>query len=257
MLVDANTKLAKLKARIDLLLLKKNLVPSREKAHSLILSGVVKANGVIVKKCGELFSEDAEIEIVKDTCPYVGRGGLKLEGALKELEIDVKGKRCLDIGASTGGFTDCLLLNGASKVVAIDVGRNLLHEKIRNDERVTLIENLNARYLKNEDLPFEIDFVVIDVSFISVKIILKRIKEIIPKAPVLALIKPQFEAGRKNVIKGVVKDEKIKKEVIENIKNFALSIGYKIIATAKSQIKGAKGNEEFFIYLKGGEDEAI
>jgi len=243
-------ELKKNKERLDLLLLKNNLADSRHKAQGLILSGVVKVNGVIISKAGSLFDEDCKIEITQNSCPFVSRGGLKLQGALDSFKIDVKNLNCLDIGSSTGGFTDCLLQNGASKVIALDVGKNLLDEKIKNDERVYTIERFNARNLEKDVLPFEVDFIVIDVSFISLKIILKRVKEVLKNAKVLALIKPQFEAGRKNVKKGIVKDENVKFEVLSGIKEFAKTIGYKVEGIEKSPIKGAKGNEEFFIYLK-------
>lgn len=240
----------KKKERLDLLLLRNNLAESRHKAQGLILSGVVKVNGKVETKAGSLFDENCKIEVTENPCPFVSRGGLKLQGALNSFKIDVNNLCCLDIGSSTGGFTDCLLQNGAAKVIALDVGKNLLDEKIKNDEKVHTIEKFNARNLEKEILPFEVDFVVIDVSFISLKIILKRVKEVLENAEVLALIKPQFEAGRENIRKGIVKDESVKSEVLSSIKDFALSIGYIVKGVEKSQIKGAKGNEEFFIYLK-------
>lgn len=237
------------KERIDILLKEKGLVESREKARSLIIARKVKVNGNYVLKPGDKVEIDSFIEIEAGP-KYVSRGGLKLEEALINFNIDVKGVDCLDIGASTGGFTDCLLQFGANRVIALDVGKNQLHEKLKNDKRVFVIEGYNARYLKRDDLPFLPELVVIDVSFISIKLILSALKREVPKARVVALIKPQFEAGKNRIAKGgIVKDEKVKEEVLDEIKSFAHSLGYKIKGEIKSPIKGTKGNEEFLIYL--------
>jgi 23S rRNA (cytidine1920-2'-O)/16S rRNA (cytidine1409-2'-O)-methyltransferase len=238
------------KERVDILLVRRNIAESRQKAQALILAGEVVVNGREAKKAGDLVSVDSEIKLKENPFPFVSRGGVKLQKAIEEFKIDVKGLKCLDIGASTGGFTDCLLQNGAKSVVALDVGKNQIHEKLKKDPRVAVIENYNARFLKKEDIPFEIDLVVIDVSFISLKLILKAVKEALPYSKVIALVKPQFEAGREKIGKGgVVKDEKVKMDVLESVKNFSSSINYKVCGETKSPIKGPKGNEEFLIYL--------
>ncbi|MFB3850709.1 MAG: TlyA family RNA methyltransferase [Acidobacteriota bacterium] len=245
------------KERIDLLLVQRKIAESRQKAQALILAGKVIVNGKEAKKAGDLAFVDSEINLKENPFPFVSRGGIKLQKALEEFQIDVKGLKCLDIGASTGGFTDCLLQRGAKSVIALDVGRNQIHEKLKNDNRVHIIENYNARFLKKEDLPFEIDLVVIDVSFISLRLILKAVKDALPDSKVIALVKPQFEAGREKIGKGgVVKDENVKMNVLESVKNFASSIGYKVFGETKSPIKGSKGNEEFLIYfiINGKED---
>lgn len=254
MLQNAIFKLKKekpvLKERVDILLVKKGFTESRQKAQALILAGKVTINNKMISKSGELVPFDSNIKLKEDLFPFVSRGGVKLQEAITNFNINVKGLKCLDIGASTGGFTDCLLKNGAVKVISLDVGKNQIHEKLKTNKNVFIIENYNARFLKREDLPFEVDLVVIDVSFISLKIILKAVKAALPESKVIALIKPQFEAGREKVKKGgVVKDEKTKLNVLESIKNFACSIGYNILGETKSPIKGAKGNEEFLIYL--------
>lgn len=238
------------KERVDVLLVQRKIAESRHKAQALILAGKITVNGRVAKKAGELISVDSEINLKENPFPFVSRGGVKLQKAIEEFGIDVKGLICLDIGASTGGFTDCLLQNGAKKVIALDVGKNQIHEKLKKDPKVTVIEDYNARFLKKEDLHFEIDLVVIDVSFISLKLILKAVKEALPYSKVVALVKPQFEAGREKVGKGgVVKDEKVKMDVLESVKSFSASIGYTVYGETKSPIKGPKGNEEFLIYL--------
>lgn len=239
-----------LKERVDILLVKKGFAESRQKAQAFILAGKVVINNREAKKPGEFVPFDSEIHLKEAPFPFVSRGGVKLQEALTNFNINVKGLKCLDIGASTGGFTDCLLKNGAEKIISLDVGKNQIHEKLKENKKIYIIEKYNARFLKKEDLPFEVDLVVIDVSFISLKIILKSVKAALPEAKVVALIKPQFEAGREKVSKGgVVKDETTKLDVLESIKNFARSIGYNILAEMKSPIKGTKGNEEFLIYL--------
>jgi len=247
---NLDTKKPFSKERIDILLTKRGLVESRQKAQALILAGKVIANGKEITKAGELISVDSKISVKENLFPFVSRGGIKLQKAIIEFNVNVKGLKCLDIGASTGGFTDCLLQNGVEKVVSLDVGKNQIHERLKDDKRVFIIEEYNARFLKKEDLPFDIDLVVIDVSFISLKIILKAVKEALPSARVIALVKPQFEAGKEKVGKGgVVRDEKTKANVVESVKNFARSIGYQISGETISPIKGPKGNEEFLLYL--------
>ncbi len=250
MISNLDTKKPFSKERIDILLTKRGLVESRQKAQALILAGKVIANGKEITKAGELISVDSKISVKENLFPFVSRGGIKLQKAIIEFNVNVKGLKCLDIGASTGGFTDCLLQNGVEKVVSLDVGKNQIHERLKDDKRVFIIEEYNARFLKKEDLPFDIDLVVIDVSFISLKIILKAVKEALPSARVIALVKPQFEAGKEKVGKGgVVRDEKTKANVVESVKNFARSIGYQISGETISPIKGPKGNEEFLLYL--------
>jgi 23S rRNA (cytidine1920-2'-O)/16S rRNA (cytidine1409-2'-O)-methyltransferase len=239
------------KERADILLLKSGLAETRHKAQALILSGQVFSGDRRVEKAGEFFASDAKITVRENLCPYVSRGGLKLEGAISDFNIDVHGLSCIDIGSSTGGFTDCLLKNGASRVIAIDVGHNQLHFKLRQDERVYSMEGYNVRYLKREDLPFIPELAVIDVSFISLKLILQAVKAALPSLRVVALVKPQFEAGKGKVGKGgVVRDETVKMEVLYAIKEEAIKLGFSVINETKSSLKGPKGNEEFFLHLE-------
>jgi 23S rRNA (cytidine1920-2'-O)/16S rRNA (cytidine1409-2'-O)-methyltransferase len=246
------------KERLDKLMVEKGLVPSREKAQALIMIGGVKVNGQVMRKPGQKIREDALIEILQPPCPYVSRGGVKLEGAIKGFGINVEGKVCLDVGASTGGFTDCLLQHGAKRVYAVDVGWGQLHWKLRNDPRVICLEKKNIRYLPKEEIPEEVDLVTIDTSFISLKLVipavLKFLKE---KAEILALIKPQFEVGKGEVGKGgVVRDPEKHKRVIEEIRIFSQNLGLHPIGVIESPILGPKGNKEFFIYLiKYGESK--
>jgi 23S rRNA (cytidine1920-2'-O)/16S rRNA (cytidine1409-2'-O)-methyltransferase len=246
------------KERLDKLMVEKGLVPSREKAQALIMIGGVKVNGQVMRKPGQKIREDALIEILQPPCPYVSRGGVKLEGAIKGFGINVEGKVCLDVGASTGGFTDCLLQHGAKRVYAVDVGWGQLHWKLRNDPRVICLEKRNIRYLPKEEIPEEVDLVTIDTSFISLKLVipavLKFLKE---KAEILALIKPQFEVGKGEVGKGgVVRDSEKHKRVIEEIRIFSQNLGLHPVGVIESPILGPKGNKEFFIYLiKYGESK--
>ncbi len=239
-------------------MVEKGLVPSREKAQALIIIGGVKVNGQIMRKPGQKIREDALIEIITPSCPYVSRGGIKLEGAIKGFGINVEGKVCLDVGASTGGFTDCLLQHGAKKVYAVDVGWGQLHWKLRNDPRVICLERRNIRYLPKEEVPEEVDLVTIDTAFISLKlvipVVLKFLKE---KSEILALIKPQFEVGRGEVGKGgVVRDPEKHKRVIEEIWTFSQNLGLHPVGVMESPILGPKGNKEFFIYIiKNGENQ--
>ena len=239
------------KRRLDNLLLERGIVQSRERAKGLILSGDVRVNGNPVNKAGTLIDENAEIEITKDI-PYVSRGGLKLEKAIKEFNINVKDKAAIDVGASTGGFTDCLIQYGAKKVYAVDVGYGQLAWKLRNDPRVVIIERKNVRYIKPSDIGEPVDIATIDVSFISLKLVLPVVKNLLKEnGEIIALIKPQFEVGRGEVGKGgIVKDEEKHKKVISEIKSFAIDSGFKVLNVTKSPIAGQKGNVEFLIYLQ-------
>lgn len=237
------------KQRIDKLLVDLGLAESRTKAQALVMSGVVLAGEQRVEKPSETFSPDAEIRIKGDSAEnkYVGRGGLKLEKALEEFQICPNEYVCLDVGASTGGFTDCLLQNGAKKVYTVDVGTNQLAWKIRNDDRVEARENVNARYLKPEDFPVKYDLIVMDVSFISVTKILPALKDLLAEdGKIVVLIKPQFEVGRGEVGKGgIVRDEEKRESVIEKVNDFAAEIGLNISGLIESPILGAEGNKEF------------
>lgn len=243
------------KTRIDLLLVERGLAESRQKAQALILSGKVfystdGLNFQPVKKSGETFPEGIILKIEEDI-PYVSRGGLKLEGALKVFEINPEGMVCLDVGASTGGFTHCLLLKGAKKIYAVDVGKGQLHFKLRNHPQVILMEDINARYLKPDMFSEKFDLITIDVSFISLEKILPVLIPLL-KADglILALIKPQFELSPREVKKGVVKDPKLHFKAVQKIWCFAETLGLKPLGVAESLILGTKGNKEFFICLK-------
>jgi 23S rRNA (cytidine1920-2'-O)/16S rRNA (cytidine1409-2'-O)-methyltransferase len=239
------------KVRLDKLLFEKGLAESREKAKALILEGNVLVKGIVVDKAGALVKPD-DVLTVQSKMPYVSRGGLKLEHALKEFEIDVMDSTAMDIGASTGGFTDCLLQQGAQKVYSVDVGYGQFEWFLRSDDRVTLMEKTNIRYLDRDLVPDEIDIATIDVSFISLlKVIPNVINFLAPQGKIVALIKPQFEAGRKDVLKGgVVKDENRRLEVVEKIKSESEKMGLKVIGTTTSPVKGPKGNVEYLIYLR-------
>ncbi len=239
------------KIRIDRLLVEKGLVKSREKTRALILAGKVLVNGVKVDKAGTFVRHDASLEILQKM-PYVSRGGLKLEEALRSFKIEVKDKIAMDVGASTGGFTDCLLQHGARKVYAIDVGYGQFAWNLRNDQRVTLLEKTNIRYLEKNAIKENIDVATIDVSFISLLKVIPRVLEFLAHhGEIVALIKPQFEVGRKNVGKGgIVKDEAKRLEVIEKIKTEVKKIGLEVYGLIQSPLIGPKGNIEYFIYLK-------
>lgn len=239
------------KVRLDKLLLDKGLVESRQKAKALILQGSVSVDGKVVDKAGCLVKVDTSIEI-NHKMPYVSRGGLKLEDAIKVFGINVKGKITMDIGASTGGFTDCLLKNGAKKVYAIDVGYGQMDWRLRNDERVILLEKTNIRYLKKEAISEDINLVTIDVSFISLlKVIPKALEFLSPQGEIIALIKPQFELEKKDVRKGGVVRDKVKRlEAIDRVRKGVKTMGLNVTGIAESPIHGPKGNIEYFIYLK-------
>jgi len=239
------------KERLDKLLVTKGLAPSREKAQAMILAGAVLVNGRPITKAGQVVDEEAQIEILWNPLPYVSRGGLKLEAALDYFLVDVRGKTALDVGASTGGFTDCLLRKGAQKVYAVDVGRGLLHWRLRNDPRVVVLEGYNIRYLSKKEVPEEVDVATIDVSFISLKLVLPNVVKFLKAGgEILALIKPQFEVGKGEVGKGgVVRDPLKHQRVIKEIWDFASSLGLLPKGVMESPLKGPKGNKEFFIYL--------
>ena len=231
--------------------MEQGLVPSRERARALIMAGQVVVNDHLADKAGTMVATDAAIRIKGELLPYVSRGGLKLEKALNEFAVNVSGLVVMDVGASTGGFTDCLLQHGAQKVFAVDVGFGQLAWQLRNDERVINLEKTNIRYLEKEKLVETPDMAVIDASFISLEKVLPNTLDLIkPHGTVIALIKPQFEAGRDKVGKGgVVRDESVHQQVIESIRGFAEDIGLLVKGVTESPITGPKGNREFLIYL--------
>jgi 23S rRNA (cytidine1920-2'-O)/16S rRNA (cytidine1409-2'-O)-methyltransferase len=239
------------RVRLDVLLFKKGLAESRERARALILQGSVLVDGRIVDKAGTHVKEDASIEVVGGM-PYVSRGGLKLEAALRAFDIDVRDRIAMDIGASTGGFTDCLLKHGVKRVYAIDVGYGQLHWRLRNDERVVILEKTNIRHLDREAIGEEIDLITIDVSFISLLKVIPRAAEFLaPDGEIMALIKPQFELQKRDVGKGgVVRDESKRLEAVEKVKEGAQGLNLKVMGVFESPVRGPKGNIEYFIYLK-------
>lgn len=244
------------KIRLDIFMVNKGLTESRERAKALIMAGQVYIDNQKCDKPGMQVSEDGtNVEIRGETLKYVSRGGLKLEKAMKEFPITLEGKTTMDIGASTGGFTDCMLQNGAKKVFAVDVGYGQFAWKLRQDERVVNMERTNIRYVTPEDIGEKIDFASIDVSFISLRLVLPVAKNLLADdGEIVALIKPQFEAGREQVgKKGVVKDIKIHFEVIKNILDFARSIDLHIAGLSFSPIKGPEGNIEYLAYIKKSE----
>lgn len=248
------------KERLDILLVKRGYAESREKARSSIMAGIVLVDGIREDKPGSRFYEDCGIEIKENINPYVSRGGLKLEKAIKSFDINLEGKIALDIGASTGGFTDCMLKNGAVRVYAVDVGYGQLAWPLRNDERVVNMERTNIRYVKLSDLGTSVDFATIDVSFISLKKVLPVVKELlVTDGEVLCLIKPQFEAGREKVGKhGVVRDIAVHIQVVREISAFAIQTGFGLKGMTYSPIKGPEGNIEYLAYLSlaGGLNDA-
>jgi 23S rRNA (cytidine1920-2'-O)/16S rRNA (cytidine1409-2'-O)-methyltransferase len=242
------------KARLDLLLVSRGLAPSRERAQALLLAGHVDVNGVRATKAGTLVDEAAEILVRQGDHPWVGRGGLKLAHALEVFGLDVTGITALDIGASTGGFTDVLLQRGAARVVALDVGHNQIDWRLRSDPRVVCLEGVNARYLKPADLPEgarSFALVTIDVSFISLTHILPVVPALLaPGGRVIALVKPQFEAGRHDVGKGgIVRDPAVRAATVEHVTQAAVQIGLARLALEPSPVTGAEGNEEFLLLL--------
>ena len=240
------------KERLDVLMVQRNLAESREKAKALIMSGIVYVNGQKEDKAGTSFEETVQIEVRGSTLKYVSRGGLKLEKAMSRFGVQLAGKVCMDVGASTGGFTDCMLQNGAVKVYAVDVGHGQLAWKLRNDDRVICMEKTNIRYVTPEDIGDRIEFASIDVSFISLTKVLGPVKQLLTdEGQVVCLIKPQFEAGREKVgKKGVVREKSVHLEVIEMVSDYARSIGFGILGLEFSPIKGPEGNIEYLLYLQ-------
>jgi 23S rRNA (cytidine1920-2'-O)/16S rRNA (cytidine1409-2'-O)-methyltransferase len=244
--------MAATKKRLDLVVLEKGLADSRQRAQALIMAGKVLVNNLIVDKSGTLVSPKDDIVLQEEDHPYVSRGGLKLEKALHTLGIDINGFVCLDVGASTGGFTDCLLQHGAGRVYAVDVGYGQLSWKLRQNPRVVVIERMNIRYMQPETIPQPVDLVTIDVSFISLKKVVPEILKFMKKnAGILALIKPQFEVGKRNIGKGgVVRDPDLHAKVISNLSEFFIKKHLLCEWVIPSPILGPKGNKEFFISLK-------
>jgi 23S rRNA (cytidine1920-2'-O)/16S rRNA (cytidine1409-2'-O)-methyltransferase len=262
--LDAKAK----KIRIDNLLTERGLVKSRARGRSLIMAGKVRVDGQVVDKAGRLVSAGSLISI-KEGIPYVSRGGIKLAGFLDEFKVECEGLVVLDVGASTGGFTDCLLKRGVSRVIAVDVGKGILDYSLRNDPRVRVIEGRNIRYLEPTEVGEKVDLAVIDVSFISLEKVLPRVKGFLKEGGpsmlggpsrsgghsmsggrILALVKPQFEVGKGEVGKGgIVTDPEKHRRVVKRIQEFALTIGLRCIAESESPITGAKGNREFWVYL--------
>ena len=245
---------------LDVLLVEKGLAPSREKAKAIIMAGIVYVDGNKEDKAGTTFPENAVIEVKGKTLPYVSRGGLKLEKAMQKFPITLSGKVCMDVGSSTGGFTDCMLQNGATKVYAIDVGHGQLAWKLRNDERVVCMEKTNIRYVVPEDIDELAAFSSIDVSFISLTKVLLPVKNLLTEdGQVVCLIKPQFEAGREKVgKKGVVRDRAVHEEVIRMVMDYASSIDFYPLALDFSPVKGPEGNIEYLLFLsKNKQDQEI
>lgn len=246
------------KIRLDQLVFDLGLAESRERAKTTVMSGLVFVNGQRADKPGMQVSPDVNVEVKGTALPYVSRGGLKLEKALKVFPIDVTGKVCIDCGASTGGFTDVLLKNGAAKVYSVDVGYGQLAWSLRNDERVVNMERTNIRYISSEQIPEPLDICVMDLSFISVKLVLPAVCALLKDdAQLVCLIKPQFEAGREDVgKKGVVRDKAVHLSVIESVLSFAPTVGMTVMGLDFSPIKGPEGNREYLCYMKKGVHEA-
>lgn len=248
-----------MKKRLDVLVYEKGFTESREKAKAVIMAGQVYVDNQKADKCGTAYDENANIEVRGNVQKYVSRGGLKLEKAIQNFDFDLSGKTTMDIGASTGGFTDCMLQNGAKKVYSIDVGYGQLAWKLRNDERVVNLERTNMRKVTKEQVPDEIDFFSVDVSFISLKLILPVARQLMSeKAQAVCLIKPQFEAGREKVgKKGVVRDPAVHIEVVQNIVNFCLENGFDVLNLDFSPIKGPEGNIEYLIHIMKSDEPKL
>ncbi len=241
-----------MKERLDILLVNRGLAVSREKAKAVIMSGIVYVDGQKEDKAGAFFEETAQIEVRGSTLKYVSRGGLKLEKAVRVFGVDVKDRICMDVGASTGGFTDCMLQNGAAKVYAVDVGHGQLDWKLRNDDRVVCMEKTNIRYVTPADVADPIGFASIDVSFISLTKVLGPVRELLEsRGRVVCLIKPQFEAGREKVgRKGVVREKSTHLEVIRMVESYAAANGFAVLGLDFSPIRGPEGNIEYLLYLE-------
>lgn len=240
-----------MKERLDVLLVNKGFYPSRERAKASIMAGVVYVDGQKSDKAGTMVSEDSEIMVKENLCPYVSRGGLKLEKAMNLWDFSLAGLTCMDIGASTGGFTDCMLQKGAVKVYAVDVGRGQLDWKLRTDNRVVNMEKCNIRYLDPGSISDPIGFISIDVSFISLKLVFPVAAKLLgPEGSLVCLVKPQFEAGREQVgKKGIVRDRKVHKDVIEKVVGYGMENGLYPAGLTYSPVTGAKGNIEYLLYL--------
>ncbi len=240
------------KERLDVLLVSRGLAESREKAKAIIMSGNVYVDGQKEDKAGTSFNDKVNIEVRGNTLKYVSRGGLKLEKAMANFDVTLEGKICMDVGSSTGGFTDCMLQNGAVRVYAVDVGHGQLAWKLRNDERVVCMEKTNIRYVTPDDIPDKIQFSSIDVSFISLTKVLGPVKELLSDdGQIVCLIKPQFEAGREKVGKhGVVRDKAVHLEVINKVIEYAVSIGFEVLNLEFSPVKGPEGNIEYLLHLQ-------
>ncbi len=243
-----------MKERLDVLLVKRGLVESREKAKAIIMSGNVFVANQREDKAGSTFEDTVEIQVKGNAMKYVSRGGYKLEKAIAEFKVDVMDKICMDVGSSTGGFTDCMLQNGAKKVYAVDVGTNQLVWKLRQDERVVSMEKTNIRYLTRDQIQDDIEFASIDVAFISLTKVLEPVRELLGEnGTVVCLIKPQFEAGREKVgKKGVVREQSVHREVVIMVTAFAKNIGFTIKNLDFSPIKGPEGNIEYLMEIKKG-----
>lgn len=246
-----------MKTRLDVLLVSRGLMESREKAKAVIMSGNVFVNGQREDKAGAMFDDRVPLEVRGHKLPYVSRGGLKLEKAVKSFGLLLEGRICMDVGSSTGGFTDCMLQNGAEKVYAVDVGTNQLAWKLRTDQRVVCMEKTNIRYLLPEHIKERPQFASIDVAFISLTKVLLPVRELLTEnGQVMALIKPQFEAGREKVgKKGVVREKETHLEVIEQVISYACSIGYEILHLDFSPVRGPEGNIEYLLHLRKTDQE--
>ena len=238
--------------RLDIAVVDRGLAPSRERARALILAGQVTVDGAVVSKAGTPIASDARVALLTSDHPYVSRGGVKLAHALDAFGIDPAGRRALDVGASTGGFTDVLLRRGAERVIALDVGHGQLDWRLRNDPRVIVREGVNARALTRDDVPYDVSLATIDVSFISLRLILPALLPFLdPAADVVALVKPQFEAGREEVGRhGLVSDPEVHDAVIARVTEAAAATGLRQVAMSPSAITGAQGNQEFFLHLR-------
>ena len=247
-----------MKERLDVLLVSKGFFDSREKAKRAIMAGLVFIGQERYDKAGTMVSEDADIHVKGDTCPYVSRGGLKLEKSIKTWNLDLEGAVCMDIGSSTGGFTDCMLQNGASRVYALDVGTNQLAYSLRVDPRVVVMEKTNIRDLDTDSFE-KLDFISIDVSFISLSLVLPVASRLLKEdGQMVALVKPQFEAGREKVGKGgIVRDKSVHREVVENVVKYAENADLRPCGLSYSPITGAKGNIEYLLYMKKSSDEDV
>ncbi|MCE1245012.1 MAG: TlyA family RNA methyltransferase [Firmicutes bacterium] len=234
------------KVRIDQLVTDLGIAPSKSVAQALIMSGKIKCDGQLTTKCGTKVSAASSVELIAPPIPYVSRGGLKLEKALNEFPVAVENTVCIDAGASTGGFTDCLLQRGAAKVYAVDVGYGQISLKLRNDPRVVVIEKCNVRYLAEDQVPEKADIITADLSFISLDKVAQRLKGFLkPGGYVIPLVKPQFETERKHLKKGVVKDDGIRQKAVEKVENHFKEIGFEHVGTTRSPIEGPDGNVEF------------